>query len=57
MKKEISGELSIRTDHSGNVYVDNLTEENIVSFEEGMLLVKEGQSRFSRFTYFKSLIN
>ena len=46
MKKEISGELSIRTDHSGNVYVDNLTEENIVSFEEGMLLVEGGQSMF-----------
>lgn len=46
MKKEISGELSIRTDHSGDVFVENLTEENIVSFEEGMSLVEQGQSRF-----------
>lgn len=44
MKKEIAGELSIRQDYSGNVYVDNLTEENITTFEEGVQLVDRGQS-------------
>ena len=51
MKKEISGELSIRMDCSGNVYVDNLTEKNITNFEEGMQLVEQGQSRIYIFWF------
>uniref|UniRef100_A0A7M5XFG7 Kinesin motor domain-containing protein n=1 Tax=Clytia hemisphaerica TaxID=252671 RepID=A0A7M5XFG7_9CNID len=39
--------VQIRTDESGVVYVDNLTEFNITNFEEGLQLVKQGQENRS----------